>query len=87
MLHLAAMLARSGGEELRAVRGRAGAVAAEPGAGRRRVPGVPRSATADDALERARGRLPADVPASFAVHHARSAPAGLLEVAERTTRA
>ena len=35
------------------------------------------------ALERARERLPGDVATAFLVHHARSAPAGLLEVAER----
>ena len=35
------------------------------------------------ALERARARLPDDVAAASLVHHARSAPAGLLEVAER----
>src|SRR5207247_1285294 len=35
------------------------------------------------ALERTRERLPGDVAAAFVVHHARSAPAGLLEVAER----
>jgi nucleotide-binding universal stress UspA family protein len=34
------------------------------------------------ALERARERLPGDVAADSVVHHARSAPAGLLEVAE-----
>ena len=38
---------------------------------------------ATDALEEARQRLSADVPAGVLVHHARSAPAGLLEVAER----
>ena len=37
---------------------------------------------AEAALERARERLPGDVAAAFLVHHARSAPAGLLEVAE-----
>jgi len=35
------------------------------------------------ALQRARERLPGDVAAASLVHHARSAPAGLLEVAER----
>src|ERR671934_71787 len=35
------------------------------------------------ALKRARDRLPGDVAAASVVHHARSAPAGLLEVAER----
>jgi nucleotide-binding universal stress UspA family protein len=34
------------------------------------------------ALERAQERLPGDVAAASLVHHARSAPAGLLEVAE-----
>jgi nucleotide-binding universal stress UspA family protein len=38
--------------------------------------------TASDALEQARTRLPADLPAKFVVHHARSAPAGLIELAE-----
>jgi nucleotide-binding universal stress UspA family protein len=37
---------------------------------------------AERALDGARSRLPADIPATFVVHHARSAPAGLLEVAE-----
>jgi nucleotide-binding universal stress UspA family protein len=35
------------------------------------------------ALERARDRLPGDVAVASLVHHARSAPAGLLEVADR----
>jgi nucleotide-binding universal stress UspA family protein len=39
------------------------------------------------ALDRARERLPGDVAAAFVVHHARSAPAGLLEVAERRAAA
>ena len=39
------------------------------------------------ALERARERLPGDVAAASLVHHARSAPAGLLEVAERVEAA
>ena len=39
--------------------------------------------TANDALDQARERLPADVPAAFLVHHARSTPAGLLDVAEQ----
>ncbi len=37
-------------------------------------------AAAEDALATARRRLPGDVEASFVVHHARSAPAGLLEL-------
>ena len=41
------------------------------------------TSAATDALEEARERLSADVPATALVHHARSAPAGLLEVAER----
>jgi nucleotide-binding universal stress UspA family protein len=40
-------------------------------------------ATAQSAVEDARARLPEDLPASTLVHHARSAPAGLLEVAAR----
>jgi nucleotide-binding universal stress UspA family protein len=40
-------------------------------------------AEAKDALDEARARLPSDVEASELVHHARSAPAGLLEVAEQ----
>jgi nucleotide-binding universal stress UspA family protein len=39
------------------------------------------------ALERARERLPDDVTAATLVHHARSAPAGLLEVADRRAAA
>ena len=38
---------------------------------------------ATDMLEEARERLSADVPATALVHEARSAPAGLIEVAER----
>ena len=37
---------------------------------------------AERVLDEARERLPADVTASFAVRHARSAPAGLMEAAE-----
>jgi nucleotide-binding universal stress UspA family protein len=39
--------------------------------------------TASEALDHARAQLAADVVASGRVHHARSAPAGLLEVAEQ----
>jgi nucleotide-binding universal stress UspA family protein len=39
--------------------------------------------TAQDALDRARARLPADIPATFVIHDARSAPAGLLQVARQ----
>jgi nucleotide-binding universal stress UspA family protein len=38
---------------------------------------------AEQSLTEARARLPADVDATFLVHHAGSAPAGLLEVAEQ----
>jgi nucleotide-binding universal stress UspA family protein len=82
VLHLAAMLARSGGEDLLVC-----AVVPAP------WPPSPAKVdaeyqsylqgAAENALSRARGRLPADVPASFEVLHARSAPAGLLDVAER----
>jgi nucleotide-binding universal stress UspA family protein len=82
VLHLAALLARSGGEDLVVC-----AVVPAP------WPPSPAKVdaeyqeylqgTAENALSRARGRLPADVPASFEVAHARSAAAGLLEVAER----
>ena len=82
VLHLAAMLARSGGEELVVC-----AVVPAPW-----PPGLARvdaeyqaelERTAQHALGRARARLPSDVPASYEVLHARSAPAGVLEVAER----
>ena len=65
-LHLAAMLARSRGRRPGVVRGRAGAVAAGPGAGRRRVPRVPRASAADGRSTRRAQRLPADVPADRA---------------------
>jgi nucleotide-binding universal stress UspA family protein len=81
VLDLASMLARSSGEELVIS-------AVVP------VPWPPSPARVDaeyreyldrlaaDALEHARARIPEDVSASVLVHHARSAPAGLLEVAE-----
>ena len=81
VLHLAAMLARSTGDELVVCAvipalwppspARVDAEYAEYLEG-----------AASDALDQARARLPADVPASFVVKHARSAPAGLLELAE-----
>jgi nucleotide-binding universal stress UspA family protein len=82
VLHLAAMLARSGGEDLLLC-------AVVP------LPWAPSPARIDaeyreylereatDALAEARARVPAGVPVETLVHHARSAPAGLLEVAER----
>ena len=54
--------------------------------GRRRVPRVPRPGRADQALDRARANLPADVRRTFVRHSARSAPAGLLELAEAARR-
>ena len=38
---------------------------------------------ATEALEQARDRLPEDLSSTTLIHHARSAPAGLLEVADR----
>jgi nucleotide-binding universal stress UspA family protein len=40
-------------------------------------------AAAKEALDKARTRLPSDIPAAFEIHDARSVPAGLLEVAEK----
>ena len=82
VLHLAGMLARSMQDDLVVC-----AVVASPwprGSAQgdseygRFLDGMARAA-----LERARARLPGDVAAASIVHHARSAPAGLLEVAER----
>ena len=79
-LPLAAMLARSSGDDLVVC-----CVVPVPW-----VPGMARvdaeyqaflDHTADHALERARASLPADIAARFVRHSARSAPAGLLEVA------
>jgi nucleotide-binding universal stress UspA family protein len=86
VLHLAGMLARSAHDDLLVC-----AVVASPwpqGSAevdseyRRFLDGMARAA-----LERARERLPGDVAATSLVHHARSAPAGLLEVAERHEQA
>ena len=82
VLHLAGMLARSAHDDLVLC-----AVVPSPFPGepaqedseyRRLLDGMAR-----DALERARERLPGDVSASSVVDHARSAPAGLLDVAGR----
>jgi nucleotide-binding universal stress UspA family protein len=82
VLHLAAMLARSAGDDLLV-----GAVVpvswppsparvdAEYQAELRRA--------AEEALGAARGRLPDDIAVSTLVHQARSTPAGLLELAEQ----
>jgi nucleotide-binding universal stress UspA family protein len=77
---LAAMLARSAGENLVVC-----VVVPAPW-----VPGMARidaeyqaylDGVAHSALDQARADLPSDVPAAFTVHRARSAPSGLLEVA------
>jgi nucleotide-binding universal stress UspA family protein len=83
VLHLAAMLARSTGDELVVC-----AVVPQP------WPPSPARIDAEyrayldhmakEARDHARARLPADIPAKYLVHHARSAPAGLLEVAEQS---
>jgi nucleotide-binding universal stress UspA family protein len=82
VLHLAALLARSGGEELLVC----AVVPASWPPSPAKIDAEYRetlSGAADNALSRARGRLPADVSASYEVVQARSAPAGLLDVAER----
>jgi len=82
VLHLAGMLARSADEDLVV-----GAVIPAPW-----YPSPARvdaeyqeylQATANEALEKARTRLPSDIPSTFVVHDARSVPAGLLELAEQ----
>jgi nucleotide-binding universal stress UspA family protein len=82
VLHLAAMLARSAGDDLVVC-----AVVPLPWPpSPARVDAEYRAyleAAANDALGHARARLPSDIPATYLVHHARSAPAGMLEVAER----
>ena len=81
-LQLAAMLARSSGDDLVV-----GTVVPAPW-----MPGMARvdaeyraelDAAGDRALEAARANLPEGVAATFVRHSARSAPAGLLELAER----
>ena len=81
-LHLAAMLARSSGDDLVVC-----AVVPAPW-----FPSMARvdaeyhaylDSQADDALAHAKRQLPADVHATFVRHRARSAPAGLLELAEQ----
>ena len=82
VLHLAGMLARSADDDLVVC-------AVVP------APWYPSPARVDaeyqqylqqnatEALEKARTRLPSDIPATFVVHDARSVPAGLLELAEQ----
>jgi len=82
VLHLAAMLARSSGDDLVVC----AIVPAPWPPSPARVDAEYRAyleQAANDALAKARARLPADIAATFEVHHARSAPAGLLELAER----
>jgi len=80
-LHLAGMLARSGDDDLVVA-----SVLPAPW-----IPGMAKvdaeyrkylDETAAEALKRAREHLPVDVPAAFAQHSSRSAPVGLLELAE-----
>ena len=84
VLHLAAMLARSGAEDLLVCAVVPAAWPPSPAKVDAEYQSYVQGA-ADNALSRARGRLPADVPASFEVLHARSAPAGLLDVADRVS--
>jgi nucleotide-binding universal stress UspA family protein len=81
-VHLAAMMARSAGEPVVVC-----SVAPSPW-----PPGIARvdaeyrqymDEAAQQVLDDARERLPDDVPASFETLHARSAPTGLMEAAER----
>ncbi len=82
VLHLAAMLGRSTGEDLLVT-----VVVPSPWLpGPARVDAEYQAAlqeSAEAALEEARRRLPEDVTATYEVVHARSAPAGLLDVAEQ----
>ena len=86
VLHVAGLLARSSHEDLVVC-----AVVPSPWpAGPAPVDSEYRSfldGMARAALVRARERLPSDLAATFVVHHARSAPAGLLEVTERRAAA
>jgi len=80
-LHLSNMLARSSGDDMVVA-----AVIPAPW-----IPGMAKvdaeyreylDKTAQEALDRARANLPADPPATFVQHSARSAAVGLLELAE-----
>lgn len=81
VLHLAGMLARSTGDELVVC-----AVIPQPWPpSPARIDAEYRAyleRVAQGALDQARARLPADIPAKYDVHYARSAPAGLLEAVE-----
>jgi nucleotide-binding universal stress UspA family protein len=81
VLHLAGMLARSAGDDLVVC----AVVPAPWPPSPARIDAEYRAQlerSANEALEQARARLPSDLPAKYVVHHARSTPAGLLEVAE-----
>ncbi len=82
VLHLAAMLARSTGEDVLVT-----TVVPSPWhPGPARVDAEYQAQLAESAqaaLDEARRRMPADVEAQYQVVHARSAPVGLLEVAEQ----
>lgn len=81
VLHLAAMLTRSSGDDLVVC----AVIPAPWPPSPARVDAEYRAYledTANDALEQARERLPDDIASTPRLQHARSAPAGLLEVAE-----
>jgi nucleotide-binding universal stress UspA family protein len=81
-VHLAAILARSAGDDLIL-----GAVVPRPWPpSPARVDAEYRAhfeRAAEEALQQASAQLPADIASTALVHHARSAPAGLLEVADQ----
>jgi nucleotide-binding universal stress UspA family protein len=84
VLHLAALLARSGGEDLVVC----AVVPAPWPPSPAKIDAEYQAAlqgAAENALSRARARLPADIPASYEVLHVRSAPAGLLQMAEKVS--
>ena len=82
VLHLAAMLARSAGDDL--LVGAVVPTSWPPSPAR--VDAEYQEAivrAAEDALATARERLPDDIPVTTVVHNARSTPAGLIELAEQ----
>jgi nucleotide-binding universal stress UspA family protein len=82
VLHLAGMLTRSAADDLVLVAVVPGTWPPSPA----KVDAEYRSALgniAEDVLNQARARLPEDLSVSTEVHHARSTPSGLLEVAEK----
>jgi nucleotide-binding universal stress UspA family protein len=82
VLHLAGMLARSGGDDLLLC----SVVPQSWPPGPAKVDAEYQAhldSTATEVLERARGRLAADITSRLLVQHARSAPAGLVEAAEQ----